>query len=139
MTNYIFSPSKNAFYPYLLKENYLSAGSWPDDGIDVDEAIFNEFTREPPEGKIRAAGSDGLPIWIDAPALTQEQLVAAAELRKSTLQEKAQSTISSWQSKLLLGIINDAEKASLISWLAYIDKLNAVDTANPDWPVPPSV
>ena len=44
MTNYIFSPSKNAFYPYLLKGK-LSFGRELADGpwhLNVDEAIFNE-------------------------------------------------------------------------------------------------
>ncbi|WP_338011790.1 tail fiber assembly protein [Trabulsiella odontotermitis] len=38
---------------------------------------------------------------------------------------------------MLLGIITDDEKASLINWLAYIDELHAVDTAKPVWPTPP--
>ncbi|EPR9225572.1 tail fiber assembly protein [Citrobacter amalonaticus] len=36
-----------------------------------------------------------------------------------------------------MGVISDDEKTSLIAWLAYIDALNSVDTANPNWPDPP--
>lgn len=142
MTNYIFSPSKNAFYPYLLKENYLSAGSWPDDGIDVDEAIFNEFTREPPEGKVRSAGSDGLPIWIDAPALTQEQLVAAAENERQQMLKHADAVMLDWRTELMLGEISDDNRAKLSAWMEYKNEVKAVDvTIDPEkvnWPVAPA-
>lgn len=73
------------------------------------------------------------------PPPTSEEVIAMAELKRTELLAEAQSTISNWQSKLLLGIINDADKASLIAWLAYIDALNAVDTTKPNWPASPAV
>lgn len=64
-----------------------------------------------------------------------------AELKKAELLAAAEMTISIWQTKLLLGIISDKDKASLIAWLAYIDDLNTIDTDTaPDisWPEPPA-
>ncbi|KNC89876.1 tail fiber assembly protein [Trabulsiella odontotermitis] len=137
MKKYYYSATQNEFLPVEYEKQYRDAGTFPGDAVLIDDAISEEFLAPAPAGKMRAAGSNGLPMWIDVPPLTQEQLVAAAELRKAGLLAEAQSTIINWQSKLLLGIITDDEKASLIAWLAYIDALNAVDTTKPDWPTPP--
>lgn len=118
------------------KGKYVNAGTWPGDAVEVDEATFATFTQTPPEGKMLGA-IDGLPAWVDLPLPTREEAIATAEQKKSELLIAAQATIINWQSKLLLGVISDDEKTSLIAWLAYIDALNSVDTANPNWPDPP--
>ncbi|RAY34622.1 phage tail protein [Enterobacter kobei] len=72
--------------------------------------------------------------------LTHEEYVGQAELTKAGLLSSARTIISIWQSELLLGSISDEDKASLITWLAYIKAVEAVDTSTaPDviWPVPP--
>lgn len=48
-------------------QTYEQAGTWPGDGVDVDEATFGEFSGDAPEGKTRAAGGGGLPCWVDIP------------------------------------------------------------------------
>ncbi|EIV2971409.1 tail fiber assembly protein [Cronobacter sakazakii] len=66
----------------------------------------------------------------------------AAEQERQSLLSAAQSSISIWQSKLLLGRISDSEKARLNSWLDYIDALQAIDISvapNITWPYVPSV
>ena len=66
--------------------------------------------------------------------------VMEAQQKKAVLLAEAQSTISLWQTELQLGIISDDDKASLITWMKYIQALNAVDTSTaPDteWPVKP--
>lgn len=66
--------------------------------------------------------------------------VEEAEQKKSALTNKAQSAISLWQTELQLGIISDDDKTSLITWMKYIQSLNAIDTsAAPDieWPERP--
>ncbi|MFU0912935.1 hypothetical protein [Kluyvera intermedia] len=66
---YIFSSDQNMFYPLVLKADYVAVGSWPDDGIQVSENLFREFTGPKPEGKTRGVGPDGMPVWINAPVL----------------------------------------------------------------------
>lgn len=136
MNIYYYSPSENGFMPGNEKGKYVNAGTWPGDAVEVDEATFTTFTQAPPEGKILGT-VDGLPAWVDLPLPTREEAIATAEQKKSDLLIAAQATIINWQSKLLLGVISDDEKTSLIAWLAYIDALNSVDTANPNWPDPP--
>lgn len=63
---YLYDAQLNLFYPLSLKECY--GDSWPDKGKIVDESIYTEFAANaPPEGKVRAAGGDGMPVWVDIP------------------------------------------------------------------------
>ncbi|UAN17384.1 tail fiber assembly protein [Enterobacter asburiae] len=140
MNSYLYSPSENAFYPVVMKEDYLLAGTWPEDGLDIDDEQALSFMGDPPEGKVRAAGEDGLPCWVDVPPPTQEELIAQADATKEALILSAKQTISIWQTELQLGIISDEDKASLIAWMNYIKAVQAVDTSKaPDitWPEKP--
>ena len=80
--NYWFSPANNAFYPVALKESYVNAGSLPNDLIEVEDTIFNEFSATPPDGKMRGIGDSGLPIWVDIPVVEEspEQIKARARV-----------------------------------------------------------
>lgn len=141
MEKYLYSAIDNAFYPYSLEDEYKAAGSWPEDGIDVEDSVFQQFTAEAPKGKVRVAGDDKLPTWGDVPALTHDELVAQAKETKAQLISAAKLTISIWQSELLLGDISDEDKASLTAWIAYIKAVQAVDTSKaPDikWPTLPN-
>lgn len=78
--------------------------------------------------------------WVTDESAQKSGQVLEAEQQKSALLAEAQSTISLWQTELQLGIISDDDKASLITWMKYIQALNAVDTSTaPDieWPVKP--
>lgn len=78
--------------------------------------------------------------WVTDTEAQHMADVEAAEQQRAALLVEAQESISIWQTELQLGIISDDDKASLISWLAYIKALKAVDTSNaPDvsWPMVP--
>lgn len=129
-----------AFYPEDLKAEYESGDGWPEDAIEISQEQWEEFIGVPPSGKTLGSDISGMPAWVDISPPTHEQRVAVAELKKAELLAEAEATISIWQSKLLLGIISDKDKASLIEWLAYIDALNAIDTdtaPNINWPEMP--
>lgn len=67
--------------------------------------------------------------------------VESADQHKASLLAEAQETISFWQTELLLGIISDEDKASLIAWMQYIKAVQTVDTSmapNITWPTPPA-
>ncbi|ELW9468678.1 tail fiber assembly protein [Enterobacter asburiae] len=126
MNNYVYSSKNNAFYAVLLKEAYEMAGSWPDDGVKVTDAIFLEYTASAPEGKLRCADNDGYPAWTDIPPQTPEQLQEQAEKERQRLLNYASSITEDWRTELALGIIGDEDKAKLTAWMAYIKDVKAI-------------
>ncbi|MCC8380181.1 tail fiber assembly protein [Xenorhabdus sp. PB30.3] len=138
---YTYSAKDNVFCLNELKFRYIEAGTWPDDGIEVSQAIFNEFAgNEPPTGKMRIAGSDGLPAWGDIPPPTPEVLRRWAEQEKWQLLRAANEKIDIGQDAVNLNIATTAEKAALNAWRRYRVLLNRVDcSAAPDidWPEQP--
>lgn len=141
MNNYIYSAALNMICATALKTDYEKAGTWPDDGLPLDDETAKEFMGAAPLGKVLSAGENSLPAWADAPSLTEDEALAQAEQRKASLLNVAQETISIWQTKLLLSRISDEEKAQLNAWLDYIDALNMIDIAaapSVSWPVAPA-
>ena len=143
MKNFIFSALNNAFYPLELQSRYVEAGSWPEDGIEVNDEIFKEFTGEPPVGKVRGV-KDGFPCWIDLPPPTRDELIAAAVQEKQVRTGQTNDYINDkqWPGKAAIGRLKGDELALYNLWLDYLDVLEAVDTSSaPDinWPVPPEV
>lgn len=141
--SYIFSATDNAFYPLSMRQQYSDAGTWPENGIQVSDDIFNEFTATPEPGKMRIAGSDGLPAWSDIPPPSHEELIAIAEQVSRQLLTQADAVMLDWRTELMLGEISDANRAKLSVWIAYKNEVKAVDvTSDPEhvsWPVPPDV
>lgn len=125
-----------------MKDDYQRADTWPDDAVEVDDNIYLEFTAEPPEGKMRIAGEDGLPVWGDLTPPTREEMIKAAEQQQQQLIDSAMQSVSVIQLKLQAGrTLTGAEKAKLNAVLDYIDAVTAVNTTNApdiDWPIYPS-
>ncbi|WP_190322485.1 tail fiber assembly protein [Enterobacter roggenkampii] len=135
---YIYSASRDSFFPLVLKESYEAAGSWPDDGVEVDETIFIQFTDNPPVGKVRSGNEDGLPSWVDAPPLTPEQMAATALQQKAWLINHASAVIAPLKDASDGGYIDDVDKSRLIAWQKYRYDLTKVDPAKPVWPQEPA-
>lgn len=139
---YKYSSSKNVFYPESKLANYEAAGNLPDDLIDVSDDVFREFTATPAVGRVRVAGSDGLPSWGDIPPPSHEELIAIAEQVRQQLLAHADAVMLDWRTELMLGEISDANRAKLSAWLAYKNEVKAVDvTFDPEsinWPAPPA-
>lgn len=123
----------------MLKPDYISAGSWPDDGVEVSEAIYRQFLT-PPAGKMLIANQDGLPEWGNIPPPTPEQLQHRAESQKRHAMRVSAEKIAICQDAVDLDIATDSEKSSLAAWRKYRVLLNRVDcTTAPDikWPEQP--
>ncbi|WP_099126316.1 tail fiber assembly protein, partial [Xenorhabdus stockiae] len=111
----MYKYANNAFYPYALKQDYIKANMWPEKGIDVDESVFEKYTANPPIGKSRVVGGDGLPAWGDippAPQPTREQLLHWSESRKRQLLTEAKEKIDIWQDAVELDMATKEEKAA---------------------------
>lgn len=98
-----------------------------------------------PEGTTALAPATVFDVWngeaweTDAQA-QQAAAVSAAQAEKSARISEANSVTQAWQTQLLLGIITDADKATLTKWMQYIQAVQAVDVsaaADINWPVKP--
>ena len=143
MNKYSYSPSENAFYAVALKNTYELSGTWPADALDIPDDISVKYMAEPPIGKIRVAGNDGYPIWVDKPEPTHDELVAAADAEKQERIDHANAYMNSkqWPGKAAIGRLKGEELAQYNLWLDYLDALEAIDTSTaPDitWPEPPA-
>lgn len=142
MTSYFYSATTNAFYPIEHRDDYENSGSWPLDAIEVEDNIYDVFAaKEPPEGKIRAAGENGMPVWVDIPPLTHDALVALAHNMKIQRISEAKAIIDPLQDAADLGMATTKEHENLIEWKKYRVELTRIDVnAAPDiaWPEQPS-
>ncbi|EDN2303597.1 phage tail protein [Salmonella enterica] len=123
-----------------MKEEYLTNGSLPSDVIEVSDSVRNEYNFAPPEGK-QLSSSQNMPVWIDIPPATREELVAAAEQERQKLLTHADAVMLDWRTELMLGEISDANRGKLSAWLDYKNKVKVVDVTTDheriNWPVPP--
>ncbi|MEW5123802.1 tail fiber assembly protein [Citrobacter freundii] len=133
---YLFSPSTLGFYPIEMKAEYLNKGSLPSDVIEVSDSVRNEYNFAPPEGK-QLSSSQNMPIWIDIPPLSGEQLIANAEKHKRECLELANAEIDWRQDAVDTGIATAEETTALSEWKKYRIMLMRVDTSKPVWPTPP--
>ncbi|WP_024528254.1 tail fiber assembly protein [Serratia fonticola] len=137
---YLFSATTCAFYPLSMRADYLAAGTWPEEGIEVGASVFECYTGQPPEGKQRGSTPEGQPCWCDIPPLSASQQQASAERKKSRLMTNAGKIMSPLQDAEDLGIATAEESAQLRAWKVYRVKLNRIDPqgmSNIDWPHTP--
>ncbi len=112
---------------------------------DGSEVMVTE-TGEYPSGTTTLKPSSGFDAWDGKKWVTDTDArraanVAEASRHKAELIRQANSTTQAWQTQLSLGIITDADKASLTVWMQYIQMVQAVDvSAAPDisWPQMPA-
>ena len=129
--NAFFSPSRNTFFNSDWRDLYDAAGTWPADAIEVGTETFQEFAMgDPPMGKQRAAGEDGLPIWIDVPSPTEEERLVRAVLEISRLLQLAALNIAPLQDAVDTDVATEAEIQSLKAWKLYRVSVNRVPSQN---------
>lgn len=134
---YSYSAKNNAFYLDEMFDDYEQSGLLPDDLVSVSESDFARYSENPPEGKVRAGGEDGMPSWVDVPPKTPEQIEQESVAKRSHLKTIADSEISWRQDAVDAEIATDDEVAALSSWKKYRVLLMRVDTSNPEWPEMP--
>lgn len=138
---YYYSAENNAFYPSELHADYLYFGTWPDDAIGVIDSVVDEFMLlEPPEGKTRVAGGDGLPAWGDIPPPTPEQVLATNTMKFKSLLRSATDAAFPLQSALALGVITPEQQSMLTALQQFSVQLADTDlTQSPvTWPAQPA-
>lgn len=70
-----YSPSVNSFYPSQLRQDYVKAGTWPSDAIEVTDTEYQEYGQcNPPAGMERGPDGSGRPSWVPIPPPDLETL-----------------------------------------------------------------
>lgn len=139
---YYYSATTGGFYAESNREQFEhSPSGWPDDALEVSNEKYEYLFAGQAQGKCIVPDENGAPTLSDPPAPTKEQLIATSEAEKSQRLAVAQTTITVWQTKLLMGRkLTDSESENLNAWIDYIDAVTATDTSTaPDinWPTPP--
>lgn len=92
----VFSPSEKAIYPAFMYEDYVNAGTWPKDGIEISDEDAIKFNgSNQPTGK-ELGLVNGVLAWVDLPAPTHEQLIAEAVTKKSGLLANVNAHTQIW-------------------------------------------
>ncbi|EAV2253163.1 tail fiber assembly protein [Salmonella enterica] len=140
MTTYVYSAKSNSFYFSDFKSDYENAGTWPDDVIDVDDAVYVEFAaNEPPAGKMRAGGDDGLPTWVDIPEPTPDQILESNIRTRTKLMQTCAAAAYPLQSAVVRGVATESQQTALTEIENYsITLLNDVDWTSSPLQLPPA-
>lgn len=135
----LWSAKNNAFVPVGMLEQYNQSGWDLADGVVVNEAVSMEFMGDPPQNKIRVVGDDGMPAWEEIPPLTHDELLAANEMQRQELIDRANDYMNErqWPGKAAIGRLKDGDLTQYNIWLDYLDALEALDISNApeiSWP-----
>nr|WP_240155280.1 tail fiber assembly protein [Pantoea multigeneris] len=107
------------------------------------EGYVSAQLQEVSEDVFKSIGQDSK--YVDGKVVQGEpkpvQLTADnAKAIKSALLAEANTNTQPWQTQLMLGIISDSDKDSLITWMKYYQAVQAIDISKaPEiiWPVHP--
>ncbi|ELY4058954.1 tail fiber assembly protein [Cronobacter sakazakii] len=122
MPSYYYSPKLNAFFAAALENDYRASGTWPDDVIPISDDLYRSLIEGQADGRIITADEMGQPKLIE-PTI---DWCAQAEARRQMLLSQAHSVTSDWRVELMLGVLPEADKASLSRWMEYIRKVKAL-------------
>lgn len=139
-SSYCYSAKENSFYFIGFRDDYIRNGAWPDDAIDVDDSVYIEFAaNEPPTGKMRAGGSDGLPVWVDIPSPTPEQITENNLRIRNKLMRACTDAAFPLQSALTRGVATPEQHSILTAIEDYsIQLLNDVNWSESPLQLPPA-
>lgn len=132
---YFFSATTLCFYPAPMLGEYKDL---PDDLIEVGEDVFIKYhPNNQPKDKVRGSDEKGMPCWIDAPPLTQDQGQESVKYQKESLSKTAENKIKILERAVKLKIQTQEEENELEQWEEYTVLLNRVQPSDyPDinWP-----
>lgn len=134
-----FSASTCGFYDDRMKDNYVKAGSWPEDAAYVSERWYEYLIQKQSEGKRIIANEYGSPVLSDPAPPTRGQIIQDAVQKKAELLAMADAAIAPLSRAVKLGIATDKEITLLEAWERYSVMTNRVDPSDPKWETIPDV
>ncbi|WOZ78522.1 tail fiber assembly protein [Kosakonia sacchari] len=121
-----YSNTTKGFYLDEMRDSYDSVKTWPDDAKEISDALYKSLMDGQASGKVIASDDDGAPVLI-TPKIDWN---ARAESQRQKLLTEASNVTADWRTELQLDVISADDKASLIKWMAYIQKLKSIDLTN---------
>lgn len=131
-----YSATTNGFYPSELKDDYMTAGTWPDDGVEISESVYQALMDGQDSGQEIIPGEDGMPELF-TPAVDH---VSQTGTQRAALLKEADNIIRMLERAVRSGIATDEEKASLEAWEEYsvlLYRINPDKYPDIDWPQKP--
>ncbi|EOZ2732808.1 TPA: tail fiber assembly protein [Citrobacter freundii] len=127
MNKYMYSASTNSFYPVAFKQNYVNSKTWPEDAIDIDDSVYEEYaSQQIPEGKIRTPDNEGYPSWGNIPAATPEDIMLSNTRTRDKLAQTAAVVITMLQAGIATSRSVESDSAALVAWQGYLCDLRAM-------------
>ena len=133
-TKYLYSPSARGFYPRELQAEFIDAGNWPTDLLDVADEDYDRLMQSPSLGKLIAPDPNGHPTAEDAPSPSAEQVATRNTAIRDGLLAVAALRIAPLQDAADLGLATAQESTGLSAWKRYRVDVNRTDLKNPSWP-----
>lgn len=114
----------------------------PGGTIEISMDRFEELMQLQSSGLMISHDKNGYPVAIEPPIseLTYDEQLALAENHRQELLAQADTITADWRVELMLGDINDEDKAMLQKWMQYKRKVKDVDISvatDINWPAPP--
>lgn len=123
---------------------YDTVDSPPPDGVQAVEISDDQWAAllaAQASGKKLVRGDDGLPVAVDPPPPTDDEIKTINTNTRDALLAAATLAIAPLQDAVDLDEATDADTALLKQWKQYRVAVNRVDLtqASPAWPAAPSV
>lgn len=129
---YYFSPSRLAFYPESLREDYeVSAQGWPEDGVAVSAEEYERLYAEHMQGRMFYAGPGGRPMTREPDPPTPEQLAATERAWRGRQLDATDALVQRHRDE-----IEDGANTTLSA--EQYQQLQAYRRALRDWPESPA-
>lgn len=139
-SKFAYSPSRNGFYAREMEPDFVAAGTWPGDLIDVSDEDYASLMQAPSSGLTIVPGPDGYPTTVEAPKPSDEEIEANNIAVRDSLISAAALRIAPLQDAVDLGVATTEEESALLAWKRYRVDVNRVDLSvqAPQWPTVPS-
>lgn len=139
-----FSGSNLGYYASQLMEDYISAGAWPEDAIELTPNEVDTYYMKPyPDGKTLGS-ADGRPVWVDLPPISDESKVILNTQLKNKYMAEANHQVDvltdATDPDIMGEDISPDDVLLLKAWKKYRVELSRVtEMLNPVWPTKPNV
>ncbi|EAB8055728.1 phage tail protein [Salmonella enterica subsp. enterica serovar Agona] len=134
--SYVYDAKTNGFYAISLKDYYETAGTWPENGVEITAQEHKNLMNGQSAGKVVSADSKGRPILNDMLIDYVALATAERERRMSTVTARINELVEAQED----GDITDNELAELADLREVRTRLRRLDLTNAphiEWPEVP--